>query len=90
MVDVGFHHGRVHAHPPARNDAVVLRYCHHPIVDLLEHLRPDRQAPPPHGLGVRHLATAHPREVAVHEVGAHLSFQSTITQVPDVLENQQA
>jgi hypothetical protein len=31
MVDVGLHHSRIHAHPPARNDAVVMRYFHHPI-----------------------------------------------------------
>ena len=76
MVDVALHHGGVDAHAPARNDAVVLRYFHHPIVDLPEHLRPDRQAPAPHGLGIRHLPAAHSGEVAVHEVGAHLAFQA--------------
>ena len=79
----------VHAHPPARNHAVVLRYFHHSIVDLPEHVGSDRYAPPPHGLGVRHLAAAHPGKVAIYEVATHLAFQSTVAQVPNVLENQQ-
>jgi len=89
MVDVALHYGGINAHAPARNDAVVMRYFHHPIMDLPEHLRPDRQPPSPHSLGIWHLPAAHSGEVAVHEVGAHLAFQGGIAQVPDVLEDPQ-
>src|SRR6516165_8793441 len=73
----------------AGNDAVVLRYLDHPLMELPEHLGSHCHTPPPHGLGVRHLATADTRKVAVDQVGAHLSFQSTVAQIADVLENQQ-
>src|SRR6516165_653307 len=89
IMDVALHHGRVHAHPRAGNDPVVLRYLDHPLMDLPEHLGSHCHTPPPHGLGVRHLATADTRKVAVDQVGAHLSFQSTVAQIADVLENQQ-
>jgi len=65
IVDVGLHHRRVHAHAPTRDNALVQRDRHDPIVDLLEHPRPNRQAPPPHCLGVRHLAAAHMGKVAL-------------------------
>jgi hypothetical protein len=68
---------------------VILRYFHHPMVDLPEHLGPDRHTPSPHGLGIRHLAAAHAGKVAVHEVGAHLAFHSGVAHVSDVLEDQQ-
>jgi hypothetical protein len=44
----------------------------------------------PHGLGVRSLAGAHPGEVAVDQIGAHLAFEHAIAPVADVLEDQQA
>ena len=75
-------------HAPAQNDAVVMRYFHHPMMDCLS-MRSHRQTPSPQQ--TRHLASSrgHLGEVVVHQVGAHLAFQGGIAQVPDVLEDQQ-
>jgi hypothetical protein len=73
-MDVALHHSRIDTHPPTRHDPLVLRYFHDPIVNLSQRLRPDRQAPLPHGLGIRHLATAHTGEVAIHEISSHFAF----------------
>jgi Integrase core domain len=61
-----------------------------PLMNLLEYLRPHRHAPAPYGLGVRHLATAYPREVAMDEIGAHFTLEYCIAPVADMLENQQS
>jgi hypothetical protein len=54
------------------------------------HLPAHRQAPPPHGLGIRHLAAADPSEVAVDEIGTHLALEKLIALAADVLENEQS
>jgi hypothetical protein len=89
VVNVGLHHRRVHAHPASRGHAFGLSYLHHPLVNLLEHLRPERHAPAPHRLGIGHLAAARAGKVAVHQIGPHLAFQLLITPVANVLEGQQ-
>ena len=62
---------------------------HQPLVDLLDHLGPDRQAPAAHRLCIGRLAGADPREVAVHQIGAHLALEHLVAPVADVLEDQQ-
>jgi hypothetical protein len=89
MVDIGLDHRRVHAHPPSCGHAIVLGYSDHALMNLLEHLRPERHTPPAHGLGIRRLATAHTGEVPVHKIGPHLAFQRLIAPVANVLEDQQ-
>ena len=89
-MDVGFNHRGVHPHPPADHNPLVVRYFHQPFVNLLDHLRCHRQAPPAHGLGVRHLAAAHAGEVAVNQIGAHFALENLVAPVTDMLENQQA
>ena len=59
-------------------------------MNLLEHLRPERQAPTAHGLGIRGLSTTHMGEVPVHQIGPDLTLQHLIAPVPDVLEDQQS
>src|SRR4029077_6131032 len=44
MVDVGLHHRGVQAHSPPVRHLFVLRDLPHPFVNLLDHLRPQRQA----------------------------------------------
>jgi hypothetical protein len=89
MVNVSFHHRRVHPHPLAPRHPFFQGYFHHPLVNLLEHLRSKRRAPAAHRLGVRNLATAHAGKVPVHQVGPHLAFQYLVTPVADMLEDQQ-
>ena len=51
---------------------------------------PHRQAPPPHGLGIWHLAAADPREVAVDEIGTYFALEHLVAPVAGVLENEQS
>ena len=51
---------------------------------------PTAKPPPPHGLGIRHLAAADPSEVAVDEIGTHLALEHLIAPVADVLEDEQS
>jgi hypothetical protein len=89
VVDIGLHHGRVHAHPPSSGHALLSGDPHQAFMNLLENLRPERHAPPTHGLGIRGLGAAHMSEVPVHQIGAHLALQHLVAPIPDVLENQQ-
>ena len=89
-MDVGLHHGGIHAHSTPVRYSLVLRYFHHSFVNLLDHLRPERHAPAADGFGVGHLGAAHPAEVAVHQVGTHFALQHLIAPIADVLEDQQA
>jgi hypothetical protein len=74
MVNVGFHHRRVHAHPSSGRHAFFESYFHHPLVNLLEHLRPERHPPAAHRFGIRHFAAADAGKVAVHQIGSQLAF----------------
>ena len=89
IVDVGLCHRGIHAHPPAFHNSLILRDLHHPLVDPLDHLRAHRQAPPPHGLGIRHLAAADPSEVAVDQIGTYFALENLVAPVADMLENEQ-
>ena len=70
IVDVGLHHGGVHAHSAPCRQPVGLSQLHQPLVNLLDHLGPHCQAPTSHGLGIGHLVGADAGEVAVHRIGA--------------------
>jgi len=89
VVDVGLDHGGVDAHAAPGCHPVVARDLHDPLVDLLDHFGPQRQPPSAHGFGVGHLGGADAGEIAVHQIGAHLSFQHPVTPVAHVLEHQQ-
>jgi hypothetical protein len=89
-VDVGLHHGGVHAHSAPGHQPVGLSQLHQPLVNLLDHLGPHRHAPTSHRLRIGRLAGADAGEVAVHQIGAHLALQHAIAPVADVLEDQQA
>jgi hypothetical protein len=39
-MDVGFHHGCVHAHLTPAHNTSLLRYFYQPCLNLLDHLRP--------------------------------------------------
>src|SRR4029077_3975141 len=54
------------------------------------HLRPERQAPTAHRLGIRCPAAAYMGEVPVHQISPHLPLQHLIAPVPDVFEHQQS
>ncbi len=88
-MDVGLHDRRVDTHSPPGRNALSLCYGHKLLVNPLDHLRPDHQSPATHRLGVRHLAAADPREVAVDQVGAHLALENLVTPVADMLEDQE-
>ena len=90
IVDVGLYHRGIDAHLAPLDHALVLGDRHHALVDLRDRLRRQRRAPATHRLGIRHFAAAHPGEVAVDQIGAHLPFQGFIAPVADVLERQQA
>ena len=88
-MDVGLDHGGVDAHAAAGGHPVVARDLHDPLVDLRDHLWPQRHPPFAHGLGVGHLGGADAGEIAVHQIGAHLPFEHSVTPVAHVLEHQQ-
>src|ERR1700722_18654479 len=90
MMDVGLHHRRVHPHPSSSGYALVTGYPHYACMNLFEHLRPERQAPTAHRLGIRCLAAAYMGEVPVHQISPHLPLQHLIAPVPDVFEHQQS
>jgi hypothetical protein len=85
--EVGFHNCRIDPHTSTRHNSLVDSDFDDPLMNLLEHLRPHRHAPAPYGLGVRHLATTYPREVAVDQVGAHFTLEDCIAPIADMLEN---
>ena len=58
-------------------------------MDLFDHRRPHSHSPSAHGLGVGHLGTAHPGEIAVYQIGAHFALQHAIAPVAHVLQHQQ-
>src|SRR3954471_20076577 len=88
-MDVGFHHGCVHAHSASVRHSLFVRDFHHSFVNLLDHLRPERNAPASHSFGIRHLPCAHTGKVAIHKIGTHFALQYRVAPVADVLENQQ-
>jgi hypothetical protein len=69
-------------------DFVGLGDLNNSLMDLLDHLRPERPAPAAHGLGIGHLAGSDADEGTVHQIGAHLAFQGTITPITNMLEDQ--
>ena len=69
--------------------SVFLRQLHHPLMQLLDHFRPDELPQPRHGLGIRHFPVSHPRERAIHQIGAHFSLQRVIAPVANVFQQQQ-
>ena len=87
-MDVGFDDRGVHTKPVALHHAFLMSDAHKPRMDLLDHLCSERCAPPPHRLGIRHLAGAHARKVAVNEIGAHLPLQHPIAPIAYMLEDQ--
>jgi hypothetical protein len=89
IVNVGFHDRRIHAHPPPRDHAFSESNFYDPLMNLLEHLRPERRAPAAHRLGIGHLASAHAGKVPVHQIGPHLPFKRLVAPVADMLEDQQ-
>lgn len=89
VMDVGLHHRRIHTHSASLRHPLLLRDLHDPVVDLSDCLPIHSQAPAPHRLGVRHLAAAHTGEVAIHQIGAHFTFQHVIAPVANMLEDQQ-
>src|SRR5215470_17416400 len=76
-MDVGLHHGGIHAHSTPVRYSLVLRYFHHSFVNLLDHLRPESHAPAADGFGVGHLGAAHPAEVAIHQTRSACFIQSS-------------
>ena len=88
-MNVGLDHGGVDAHASAGRHPVVACDLYDPLVDLLHHRGPQRWPPFAHGLGIRRLGGAHPGEIAVHQIGAHLPFQHLVTPVAHVFEHQQ-
>ena len=83
VVDVGLHHSRVHTHPSSRGYTFVSGYCHDPRLNLLEHLRTERQAPAAHRLRIWRLGAAHMGKVPIYQVGAHLALQHLIAPIED-------
>ena len=45
VMDVGLHHGGIDAHSASLHDPLVLGDRHHSLVNLFDHLRPERRAP---------------------------------------------
>jgi hypothetical protein len=76
MVDIGFGYGRVHSHATPFDHLFGMGNLNDSLMDLLNHLRPERSTPATHGLGVGHLRRADAGEVAIHQIGAHLALQA--------------
>ena len=88
IVDVGFHHGGVHAHLAPGRQPVGLSQLHQPLVNLLDHLRAHGKTPTAHGLCIRRFAGADAGEVAVDQIGAHLALEHLVAPIARVLEDQ--
>src|SRR5262249_32367202 len=69
--------------------SLVFRNAHDSLVDLLDDVRPHRQAPFAHGLDVGHPGTPDAGELAVDEIGAHFSLQYGVSPVARMLANEQ-
>src|SRR3979490_3407055 len=89
-MDIGFHHGGIHAHSAPVRPSFFVRDFHPSFVNLLDDLRPGSQPPAPHGFGVRDLPCAHAGKAAINEIGTHFALQYHVAPVADMLENQQA
>ena len=89
-MDVGLHHGGVHAHSAPFHRPLIPCKPYKSFVNLFDHVRPHRHSPAAHGLGIGRLGGAHAGKVAVHQISAHLALQHAIAPVSDVLEDQQA
>jgi hypothetical protein len=89
VVDVGLDDRCVHPHPAAADDLLLLGDGHHPLMDLLDNLGPQRNAELAQRLRVGHLGRADPRELSIHQVGSDLAFEHRVAPVAHVLEHQQ-
>ena len=58
-------------------------------MNLLDHLRPQRQRHLAQRLGVGRLFGADAGEQPIHQVGLHLALQRAVAPVADVLQHQQ-
>ena len=74
-MDVGLHHCRGQAQPAAADHLLLACERDHPGVQLLDHLRTQRQSKLPHGLGIGDLVRPHPRELPIDQVCAHLALE---------------
>jgi len=89
-MDVALNHRGVDPHLAPLHHLPRKRDLHHSVVYLFHCGRPERDSPAAHGLGISHLASADPGEVAVHQIGADFTLQNRVTPIANMLQDQQA
>src|SRR5580658_3295478 len=89
IVDIGFHHRGIDPQLSPTRHSLFLRQLHDPLVQLLDHFRPDELPQPRHGLGIGHFAVSYSRKRAIHQIGPHFSLQRVIAPVANVFQQQQ-
>src|ERR1039458_6372128 len=90
VVDVGLHHGSVHAHLASFDYLFLARDGHHARMDLLDHRRAQLAGESSHRLVVGNFAAADARELAIDQIGAHFTRQYSETPVAHMFQQGQA
>src|SRR5215813_6381840 len=88
-MNVSLDHGGVDAHFASFGDTLLVRDAHDSVVDLFDAIWSESQAPAAHGLGIRHFGEAYAGEVAVDQVGTHLTLEHVIAPIAHVFQDQQ-
>ncbi len=88
IVNVGFHHGRIHAHAPTLNHFVLQRQRHHSLMNLFDDIRTQSTGLTAQSLGIRHFGGADARELPVNQIGAHFPLDHRKTPIADVLQQK--
>ncbi len=90
VLRVTFAQVHVRLRPAAAHDLLFLGDRHDPLMDLLDDRRAQRDPQLAQGLRIGHLGRADPRELAVHQVRAHLALERRVAPVSHVLQDEQA
>ena len=89
-MDVGLDNRGIQAHLAPADDVLLLGHRDEAVVQRADHARPQRDTPTAHRLGVRDLATADAREVAIHQIPADFAFHRRIAPISHVFQHEQS
>src|SRR5207253_1195015 len=89
VVNVSFHHRRIHPQPLPSRNLFLLGYGHQSLMNLLDHIWAEGLQQPSQGLRIRNFLCSDPRKLPVDDIGPHLTLGLLKAPVPHVLQYRQ-
>src|SRR5438094_4171987 len=89
VVDLSFHHRRIHPQPLPSRNLFLLGYGHQSLMNLLDHIWAEGLQQPSQGLRIRNFLCSDPRKLLVDDIVPHLTLGLLKATVPHVLQYSQ-